>query len=81
MELAVALELGVYQGPVFLATGGIMSLHTHIHTHKEILEIQTDTSAIGTSNLLVEPIELEYAARLVFIVTDSPDVTRVDEEA
>ena len=81
MEFAVALELGMQQGPMLLTTGGIVGLHTHINTHKEILEIQADTGTIGCCNLLIELVELEHTARLVFIASDGPDVTGIKEQA
>ena len=81
MEFAVALELGMQQWPVLLTASGIVSLHTHINAHKEILEIQADTSAIGCCNLLIEFVELEHTARLVFIAPDGPDVTGIKEQA
>ena len=58
-----------------------MSLHTHINAHKEILEIQADTGTVGCCNLLIELVELEHTARLVFIASDGPDVTGIKEQA
>ena len=81
VEFAVTLEAGVQQWPVFLPAGGVVGLHAHIDTHKKILEVQADAGAIGGSDLLIELVELENAARLVLIVLDGPDVARVQEEA
>ena len=81
MEFAVALEFRVQQWPMFLPTGGIMSLHAHVDTHKEILEIQSDAGAIGRRNLLIELVELEHSSRLVLIVLNGPYVACVEEQA
>ena len=82
MELAVALEYGFKHGPVFLTTGGIVGLHTHIDAHQEVLEVKTDTEAVGRGNLLIEFIELECAARLVLlIIPDGPDIACIDKQA
>ena len=81
MEFAVTLEAGVQQGPVLLAACRIVCFHAHIDTHQEILEIQADAGTVGRSNLLVELVELEHAARLVFIVLDGPDVARIHKKA
>ena len=80
MELAVTFELGMQQGPMLLAAGRIVCFHAHIHTHEEILEIQTDAGAIGCRNLLIEFVELEHTALLHIIVLDGPDVTGIEEK-
>ena len=64
-----------------LTASGIVSLHTHIHTDKEILEIQTDAGSIGCRYLLIELVELEDTAWLILVVLDSPDITRIEEQA
>ena len=50
-----------------LTAGRIISLHTHIHTDKEILEVQSDTRTISRCYLLIELVELEHTARLILI--------------
>ncbi len=65
---------------MLLAACGVVTLHTHIHTYKEILEVQADTSAIGRCYLLIELIELEHATWLVLIVLDGPDITCIEEQ-
>ena len=69
------------QGPRLLACGRIVSLHTHVETEEEIIEIQTYAKAVGSGQLLVETIEMKHAARLVLVVMDCPDISGVNEKS
>ena len=50
-----------------LSAGRIVSLHTHIHADKEILEVQADARTISRCYLLIELVELEHTTRLILI--------------
>ena len=60
---------------VHISIGRIDGAHCHVKTQNEIIEIQTESKAIGHSQLLVERIELKLPARLVYIVSQCPNVT------
>lgn len=68
--------------PVLLLVliGGIDGFHTHIETQDEIVEVKTYSQAVSHSYLLVELIQLELSAWLLFVGTKGPDVAGIYEE-
>ncbi len=56
-----------------------MRLYSEVETQQEICEVHSQAYAVGSGYLLVEFIELEYAARLVLVVADCPYVSGIDE--
>ena len=79
MELTVALEGGMYEWPMLLSASWIVSLDAHVDTNEEIVEVKTQTQAIGCRQLLVEAVEAKHTARLVFVVANGPNVAHVDK--
>ena len=81
MELEIATETRIDEGVVLVgvAIGGVDSLHTHVETQDEIVEVQAQTQSVGHGDLLVELVESELSTGLLSIVTQRPDVTCIDE--
>ena len=81
MELEIATETRINEGIVLVgvAISGVDSLHTHVETQDEVVEVQTQTQSVGHGYLFVELVESELSTGLFCIVTQRPDVTRIDE--
>ena len=79
VEGGVSLEVGVDEGPFFLVSSWVMGFHTHVETKQEVVEVESDTDAIGCGELLIELAELELSAGLVLVVANGPDVTGIDK--
>ena len=82
MEGEIAAELRVNDGEMLLlgGIGGVDSLHTHVEANNEIVEVQTDAQTIADSQLVPELRELKLSARLLFVFTQGPYITGIDEQ-
>ena len=69
MEGEVASHVRMQHGVVFMRVFicGIDSLHAHVESHDEIVEIESDPQSVCHGNLFIELIEFELPSRLVFI--------------
>ena len=81
MEGEVAAEVGMHNGVMLtvIVVGRIDRLHTHVEAQDEVIEVEAQPQAVRRGNLLIKLIKLELATRLLSVVTQRPDVTRVDE--
>ena len=81
MEGKVAFELGMYNWvmSVTICIGGMYCFHAAIESEDEIVKVKTKTKTIGNSYLPPEFIELKLASRLIFIVSDCPYITCINE--
>ncbi len=66
--------------PGFLVHGRVVSLEAQIEAQQEISEVHAQTQAVGRSQLLVELVKLEHAPRLILIVADCPDISRIHKQ-
>ena len=55
-------------------------LHTCVKAEDEEVEIETKSNAVADGDLLVELVEAEFPFGLVGILSDGPDVTRIDKD-
>ena len=81
VEGGISLVVGVNERPFFLSVGRVVSFHSHVESEQEIVEVESESYAIGCGELLVELAKLELAARLVLVFANSPDVAGIDESS
>ena len=79
MQSIVALEVGMHKRPSLLVERGVVGFHTAVETQQEVVEVQTETDAVGGGDFLVERVEFEHASWLVLVAAYCPDVAGVDE--
>ena len=60
--------------------GWVDGFHTSIEANDKEIEVQTQTDAVAEGDLLVELVETEFSFWLVLVLTDSPDVSSVNEK-
>ena len=79
MEGEIPLEVGVdnRKMPLAVLVSRMDSLHTTVQTQDEIIEVQADTQSVRHGYLTPERIKAELTARLLSIITQSPDITRI----
>ena len=82
MESKVSLHIRMPQGIMLFRTGigRIDRFHTAVETKDEVIEVQTQSQSVCHSQLLVEVLEMELASRLLRIITERPDVSRIDKD-
>ena len=84
MEGEVAAEAWIYYWEM-LASVSLVSridgFHAHIETQDEIVEIHTESQAIAYGYLFPELVDLELSSGLVLIVSQCPDVSRIDKQS
>ena len=59
--------------------GRIDGLHTSIETQHEEVEVQSQAEAVARSQVRHHSSKGELSSRLLFIISESPDVTRIDK--
>ena len=79
MQSIVALEVGMHKRPSLLVERGVVGFHATVETQQEVVEVQTETDAVGGGDFLVERVEFEHASWLVLVAVYCPDVAGVDE--
>ena len=60
--------------------GWVDGFHTSIEANDKEIEVQTQTDAVAEGDLLEELVETEFSFWLVLVLTDSPDVSSVNEK-
>ena len=76
ITIEVVMEDGVVVTPFVSRVDGF---HTCIEANDEKVGIHAKTNAITHSNLLPESAKAECTSRLVFVSTDGPYITCIDE--
>ena len=61
--------------------GWVYGLHARIETQDEIVEVKAKPQSVSNSNLLIKLIPLKLTAGLLGIVTQSPDIARINEHS
>ena len=81
MEGEVALELGMDYGEmsVVVGIGWMYGFHAAIESKDEVVEVKAQSKTIGDGYLLPKFFEAELTSRLLFIVANCPNITRIDK--
>ena len=57
-----------------------MCLHTQIKAQQEICKVKTYSGTISRRDLLVERIKMKLPSRLIFIIMNCPDISRINKQ-
>ena len=79
MEREITAKVGMNERDALLSLSRIECFHAAVEAKQEVVEIEPEPYAVGRSYLLIEFIEFKFAAGLVFVVADGPNVSGIDE--
>ena len=73
------IEDGIMRG-VLLAVGRVHCLHSEVETQDEEVEVEPHAQSVSHGNILEKAAEAKLSSRLVVIVSQSPNVSGINEE-
>ena len=82
VESNITTEFGMYNREMFfpVTEHRIDSFHAAVKTQDKEVQIQPQAQPVGHCYLLIEFVEFKFAARLIFVITQCPNVTRIHKD-
>ena len=76
VESKITTEFGMYNREMFfpVTEHRIDSFHAAVKTQDKEVQIQPQAQPVGHCYLLIEFVEFKFAARLIFVITQCPNV-------